>query len=123
MSRGTRTARIDDLDGNDAIMAGTAGDKIAGGGAGSDMLRGGAGIDTFIYQSGFGNDTISRFAATGTGGDVLQFDSNIFSDWAHLLGATNQQGTDLLITLDPADTFALKNVALSNFTSANAAFV
>ena len=54
---------------------------------------------------------------------MLQFDSNIFADWAHLLGATTQQGSDLLITLDPADTITLKNVALANFTSANANFV
>ncbi|MEO7689918.1 MAG: hypothetical protein ABIS51_11590, partial [Sphingomonas sp.] len=63
--------------------------------------------------------------------DVLQFDSNIFSDWAHLLGATQQQGSDLLIaldaadtiTLDVADTMTLENVALAHFTWADATFV
>lgn len=63
--------------------------------------------------------------------DVLQFDSDIFSDWAHLLGATQQQGSDLLITLDAvdtisldaADTVALQHVALAHSTWADATFV
>jgi len=108
--------------GNDEIY-GSLGDDALTGGAGDDYLDGGDGADTFAYRAGFGNDTISDFAATGTQHDVLQVDSNIFSDWAHLLGATTQQGSDLLITLDSADTITLKNVALANFTSADAVFV
>ncbi|MEP7006680.1 MAG: hypothetical protein ABI810_11910 [Sphingomonas bacterium] len=108
--------------GNDMIY-GSLGDDILTGGAGDDYLNGGDGIDSFAYHAGFGNDTIADFAATGPQHDVLKFDSNIFADWAHLLGATTQQGSDLLITLDPADTITLRNVALANFTSANATFV
>ena len=122
LSGSTKSAQIDGLDGNDTIAAGSAGDKITGG-AGNDILTGGAGIDTFIYQPGFGLDTINSFAATGTKHDVLQIDHNIFADWAHLLGATTQVGTDLLITLDPTDKITLKNVAMANFTSADATFV
>jgi Ca2+-binding RTX toxin-like protein len=118
----SKQAQIDGLAGNDTILAGSAGDLITGG-AGNDALTGGAGIDTFAYHAGFGLDTITSFAASGTKHDVLQFDSNVFADWAHLLGATTQVGADLQITLDPTDKITLKNVTLVSFTSADATFV
>jgi VCBS repeat-containing protein len=118
----SKQAQIDGLAGNDTILAGSAGDLITGG-AGNDALTGGAGIDTFAYHAGFGLDTITSFAASGTKHDVLQFDSNVFADWAHLLGATTQVGADLQITLDPTDKITLKNVTLASFTSADATFV
>ena len=98
------------------------GDRITGG-DGNDVLTGGAGIDTFIYHAGFGLDTVNAFTATGVKHDALQFDTNVFADWAHLLGATRQSGTDLIITLDPTDKITLKNVALANFTQADAVFI
>jgi VCBS repeat-containing protein len=122
LTGGAKSAQIDGLGGNDIIKAGTAGDKLIGG-AGSDTLTGGAGIDTFIYHTGFGLDTINSFTATGSLHDILQVDKTIFADWAHLLGATAQVGTDLIITLDPTDKITLKNVALASFTSADAAFI
>ncbi|HEX7884269.1 MAG TPA: VCBS domain-containing protein, partial [Afipia sp.] len=118
----TKKAQIDGLAGNDTITAGGAGDTIIGG-AGTDTLTGGAGIDTFVYHAGFGLDTINSFTATGTSHDVIQVDTSLFADWAHLLGATTQVGSDLVITLDAADKITLKNVTLANFTSADAAFV
>ncbi|MEO8722342.1 MAG: calcium-binding protein [Sphingobium sp.] len=122
LSGGAGNDSLTGSSGNDEIY-GSLGDDALTGGGGDDYLSGGDGIDNFAYHAGFGKDTIADFAATGTQHDVLQFDSNIFSDWAHLLGATTQQGSDLLITLDAADTITLKNVALANFTSANASFV
>jgi VCBS repeat-containing protein len=122
LTGGTKKAQLDGGAGNDIITAGSAGDILIGG-AGNDTLTGGAGIDTFLYHTGFGIDTINSFTATGTSHDLLQIDKNIFADWAHLLGATKQQGSDLLITLDPTDTITLKNVALANFASADAVFV
>jgi VCBS repeat-containing protein len=118
----SKPSQIDGLEGNDGITAGTAGDLITGG-AGDDTLTGGAGIDTFAYHAGFGSDTINAFTASGTKHDVLQFESTVFSDWAHLLGATTQVGSDLQITLDPTDKITLKNVALASFVSSDATFV
>lgn len=122
LSGSTKAAQIDGGAGNDTLKAGSAGDTLIGG-AGNDTMTGGAGIDTFVFHAGFGIDTISSFTATGASHDVLQFDQSLFADWAHLLGATVQSGSDLLITLDANDTITLKNVALANFTSADAAFV
>jgi len=122
LTGGTKQAQIDGFAGDDVITAGPGGDTIIGG-AGNDTLTGGPAADTFVYHAGFGMDVIKAFTATGPSHDVLQFDADLFADWAHLLGATKQQGSDLLITLDASDTVLLKNVSLANFTSADARFV
>ena len=120
-SGNTMPGIIDGRAGNDILHAGSAGDTLMGGPG--DTLYGGAGIDTFAFHSGFGQDAIYSFTATGTKHDILQVDSTMFADWAHLMGATKQVGTDLLITLDPTDTITLKSVTLASFTSADAHFV
>jgi Ca2+-binding RTX toxin-like protein len=97
------------------------GDVLVGGAG--DTLYGGAGADTFAFHAGFGNETLYSFAATGELHDTIQFDTSLFADWAHLLGATKQQGSDLLITFDAQDTLLLKGVSLANFTSVDARFV
>ena len=79
--------------------------------------------DTVALHAGMGNDVITGFATSGTKQDVLQFDSNVFSDWSHLLGATTQQGSDLLITIDSSDSVLLKNVSLASFAQSSARFV
>jgi VCBS repeat-containing protein len=112
---------IDGSAGSATLQAGSAGDTLVGGPG--DTLIGGAGIDTFAFHTGFGQNTVTNFTATGTKHDLVQVDTSIFADWAHLLGATRQVGSDLQITLDPNDTITLKSVALANFTSADAHFV
>lgn len=119
---GSKSAQINGYYGDDTIAAGSAGDIIIGG-EGNDDLAGGAGADVFQFYAGFGLDTIHDFATSGAQADVLQFDQSLFEDWAHLLGATTQVGSDLVITLDADDKITLKNVAIANFTQSNAAFV
>ena len=92
-------------------------------GAPGDTLNGNAGVDTFIFHAGFGKETVTNFTTSGAAPDVLQFDHSVFADWAHLLGATHQQGSDLAITLDGSDVITLKNVSLASFTQSNAHFV
>lgn len=102
-----------DLAQHEMLTAGSAGD-FSTDGTGNDARTGGC-IDIMAYHAGLGNDTINDFAATGTRHDVLQFDSNILSDWAHLPGVIQQQDSDLPITL--------ANVLLAHSTWADAAFV
>ena len=78
--------------------------------------------DTLALHAGMGNDTVFGFATSGAKQDMLQLDSNVFADWAHLLGATTQQGSDLLITIDASDSIVLKNVSLASFTQADVKF-
>lgn len=80
-------------------------------------------FETFVIGSGFGESVIDDFAAVGADHDYLQFDRSQFSDWAHLLGATVQQGSDLVINLDENDSVRLTGVSMSNFTSLDVRFV
>jgi Ca2+-binding RTX toxin-like protein len=118
---GSSPAALDGSAGNEVLLAGSAGDNLIGGPG--DKLWGGAGADTFAFHAGFGQEMLFNFAAGGAGHDTLVFDHYVFSDWAHLLGATTQQGSDLAITLDAADTLVIKNVSLASFTSNDARFV
>ena len=106
---------------NTKLVGGVGNDLLIG--AAGDTLTGAAGSDTFAFHAGFGKETITDFTATGTGADILQFTKDTFADWAHLLAATKQVGSDLTITLDSSDVITLNNVALASFTSASAHFV
>ena len=83
----------------------------------------GAADAALLFGLGDGSQTVSGFSTSGSSLDVLVFSKDIFADWAHLLGATKQQGSDLLLTLDASDSVLLKNVSLANFTSVDARFV
>lgn len=89
-------------------------------GAPGDTLAGAGGSNTFAFNGAFGNETITDFK---TGSDVVRFNTGDFADWAHLLGATTQVGSDLVIRLDSNDAVTLKNVTLASFTASNAQFV
>lgn len=69
-----------------------------------------------------GNQSIDGFDATSSAHDYLQVNRNVFADWAHLLGATQQVGNDLVITIDSADSLTLKNIALADFTAKDVQF-
>jgi len=80
-------------------------------------------VEAFAIQSGLGEGIIDNFSATGSNHDYLQFDRSQFDDWAHLLGATVQQGSDLVINLDANDSVRLTGVSMSAFTSLDVRFV
>jgi Ca2+-binding RTX toxin-like protein len=63
---------IDGLGGNDTINANGGADTLIGG-TGNDTLTGGTGNDVFVFGAGFGQDTITDFAAGPGVGDVIRF--------------------------------------------------
>ena len=65
----------------------------------------------FAYQSGFGQSTITGFAATGAAHDVLQVSSAMFADAATLLGDAVQLGANLQIADPAGDTILLNGVS------------
>lgn len=69
-----------------------------------------------------GTQVINGFVADGSSHDILGISTSLFADWAHLLGATKQQGSDLVITLAPGEQVRLTNVALASFTRADVHF-
>ncbi|WP_425504959.1 DUF4214 domain-containing protein [Rhizobium indicum] len=107
----------------DNVITGGSGANRLSGGGGDDILIGGAAADTFAYGANGGIDTIVGFTASGTAHDVLAVDSSVFADWAHLLAASTQSGSDMIITADSDDKIILKNVAVASLQPANVQFL
>ncbi|WP_206513403.1 beta strand repeat-containing protein [Rhizobium phaseoli] len=107
----------------DNVITGGSGANRLSGGGGDDILIGGAAADTFVYDANGGIDTIVGFVASGSAHDVLAVDSSVFADWAHLLAASTQSGSDVIITADADDKIILKNVTVASLQPANVQFV
>lgn len=99
--------------GNDTLDGG-AGNDILIGGVGDDTLKGGSGSDTFVFKAGFGLDNITDFTAGAGSQDFIQFDADVFADFASVVASASQVGSDTVITYDANNVLTLKNVALAN---------
>ena len=102
--------------GNDTLLGGAGDDRLDGGG-GRDILTGGSGTDTFVYQAGYGLQTVTDFS---TFADQLDLTKTNVHDWADLLGKATQSGNDTLITFNLQSTGApnallLQGVSLDEF--------
>ena len=64
------------LDGNDTIY-GYGGDDTVYGGAGDDVLDGGAGNDTYVFNQGYGQDTINDYDPTEGNSDTVEFGQGV----------------------------------------------
>ncbi|NLO98664.1 MAG: hypothetical protein GX091_11480, partial [Peptococcaceae bacterium] len=88
----------------DDIINGAGGNDTISGGAGNDQLYGGGGTDTFVFDEGWGQDTLhdetASGEANGTGSYILDF-SGLASDLTVVLAKEAEEIT-LLIT-DAAD--------------------
>lgn len=137
---GSGVDRIDGGDGNDVIdagsdndtvLAGAGNDQIKGGsgddrldgGAGDDTLSGGSGHDTFVFQAGMGRDVIADFTVTGSSSDVIEFSLELFADFAAVMGSAEQNGRDVVITVDEQSSITLANVTLSSLQTDDFRFV
>ncbi|MEM8812386.1 MAG: Ig-like domain-containing protein, partial [Pseudomonadota bacterium] len=99
-------------DGQDTILGGAGEDSIDGL-AGNDLLTGGVDMDTFVFDVGSGEDTITDFEIDT---DVIDLsalvipdnNSNLITDIGDL--QISQDGLDTVIQLNPADQIRLSNV-------------
>jgi Ca2+-binding RTX toxin-like protein len=100
------------------VLNGGSGNDVLTGGGGNDTMNGGGGNDIFIFDAGFGSDTILTFDANPSGGQDLldisllgidqgSFDSRVLIE---------DLGNNTLVTIDGTDTITLTNV---NGTGAN----
>lgn len=82
--------------GNDYLIGGD-GDDILTGGTGNDYLAGGNGTDLYLFNKGFGHDTVDNIDADaeGTAPDVIRFGEEILTQNVEL----KRQGFDLIITV------------------------
>ncbi len=107
--------------GNDTMVGGAGGDVLIGG-VGNDTLIGNLGADTFWFESGFGHDAVSDFAATGAGHDMINFSTAVFANYAAVLTHMAQVGPDVVITYDGSNSLTLKGVVLATLLPIDFAF-
>jgi serralysin len=116
----TRLSFVDGGDGNDTLIGSRAADDLRGGlgsdtlsgGAGDDILTGGKGNDRFIFDAGFGHDTITDFEGGSKVGDVIQMSRTVFVNLEQLLAASQQVGDDVVVTADTGNTLTLEHAQL-----------
>ncbi|WP_293572849.1 calcium-binding protein [Phaeobacter sp.] len=96
--------------GNDILIGGTGRDELLGQ-TGDDRLTGGAYADTFVFNQGYGNDTITDFSA---GQDLIEIRSgaNGLADLTF-----TAMGDDVQITFANV-TILVENIALADLDNA-----
>ncbi len=87
------------------------------GGAGNDVLSGGAGSDTFVFKQGFGNDRITDFTATRRDADIIDFQKNVFANYAAVTAAAKQSGADVVITASDGSSLILSKMTLAQLAA------
>lgn len=82
------------------------------GGDGDDELDGNEGNDTFLFNAGFGRDTIQDFRSE----DVIEFRDGRFGSFDNLRARASQSGGDTIIN-DDGGQLILQNVQLSSLAA------
>jgi hypothetical protein len=89
-------------------LTGGSGDDVLFGRAG-DALVGGAGHDKFVFDVGFGRESVQDFDPAS---DTISFDHTLFSSSTDVLAHATQSGTSVLIS-HGSDILTLQNTSLS----------
>lgn len=105
----------------DDLRGGGGNDRLEGG-EGNDILGGGSGSDTFVFGPGIGEDLVTDFKAGAAGTDVIAF-TGVFTNYAEVMAASVQVGTNVLITIDASNTVMLGNVKIGDIDASDFAFI
>ena len=112
----------DTLDGGagvDTLLGGGGADTLIGG-SGDDTMTGGAGNDTFVFEAGFGADTITDFAQGPNPQDTLDITALGVVDFNTEV-AIAQSGTSVVVTIN-GETITLLNETAATITQADFVF-
>jgi Ca2+-binding RTX toxin-like protein len=102
--------------GSDTIDAGRGGDYILGG-EGNDAMTGGGGRDVFVIEAGFGDDTITDFAAGAGIGDRIWLQGVGFDDFNDVLANAADSVAGLVLTIAGHGTITLQNTVLAQLVA------
>ena len=104
--------------GNDRI-AGGAGNDTLWGQAGNDTLTGGTNNDRFVFESGGGADVITDFTGGAGASDLINLIGfgAAFDTFAEVIGASTQQGANLVINFGGGNTLTLQNVTAASLVA------
>ena len=109
--------RLSGVEGNDTLN-GMGGIDYLVGGAGDDVLAGGAGADVFVFNPGFGHDTITDFWAGPTRTDRVQLIGTDLGNFTEVQTAFTQTVNGALLSMDGgAGTILFAGVAVSSFVA------
>ncbi|WP_275689470.1 putative Ig domain-containing protein [Nitrosomonas sp. JL21] len=99
--------------GNDTLMGGQ-GDDILAGGSGNDTLTGGPGNDSYLFDQGFGKDTVNNHDTTTEEFDYIEFGHGISADKVR----ASRSGDHLVLTvLDAGDELTVLDYFADNGVS------
>lgn len=119
LAGGNGRSVVDGGGGDDVLIGGNGAGALVGG-SGDDVLTGGRGGDVFVFNPGFGHDTITDFGA----GDTIQLDHGLFANFHALeshLSSDGHGGT--IITADADDTITLQHVSMAHLHASDFLFV
>jgi len=92
--------------------------------ADNNVLTGGGGNDTFVFtDTSGGDDTITDFSAGAGSHDVIEFDTDQFIDFAAVLAAATDDGSDTTIAIDAETSVILKSVLVADLHQDDFQFV
>ena len=100
--------------GKDALKGGSGNDTLDGG-EGDDVLSGGSGRDQFVFSNDFGHDVVTDFGR----GDQIVFNDGAFADFDDVRAASEQVGSDVVITLDADHIVTLEHVSLNHLQASD----
>jgi Ca2+-binding RTX toxin-like protein len=103
----------DKITGDAGVMNGMAGIDYLYGEAGNDILTGGTGADVFVFELGFGNDTITDFWAGAGRTDRIWFQSNGTINPATASWHALDSAAGAVITVDGHGSLTLTGVTLA----------
>lgn len=117
--------------GDDILQGGAGDDYLSGdagfdtliGGAGNDTLRGAFNADTFIFEDGFGQDTITDFDVANAYEKISLVAVSGITDWADLTANhIAQSGDDVIIDAGGGNTISLLETELGDLTAGDFLF-
>ena len=108
---------------DDDFLAGRGGFDILNGGAGNDTLEGGVQADQFVFEDGFGLDTITDFAALNNAERIHLTDVSAITDFSDLINNhMSQVGADVVIDDGLGNTITILGVNLADLDAADFVF-